>query len=211
MDAIAELTASVDNLKSNNEIKNLTKNDAINYSIEVTKNFRKMMVAMFDAEDGIIVNMQKRLDEQQEINKKLLIKMNNLEKQQIQTDQYSRKETIEIKGLGENVPDREIENKVIEVLNSIKSDEDSEFCREDIHACHKLKNKSIVICKFVSRRRMRATISNRKKLKGKDLTRIGVQGKVVIYESMSFHYKNLHWKCTQLKKAQRIFVKDEIV
>ena len=207
MESIAELAATVNTLKSNNDIRNLNKNDAIQYSIEITNNVKKLMTAMFDTENGVIVKMQRQLDpldQQNEINQKLLIKMNNLEKQQIQTDQYARKETIEIKGLGENIPDRDIESKVVDVLNSIKDDDDTQFTREDIHACHRLKNKSIVICKFVSRRRMRATISNRKKLKGKDLTQIGVQGKLVIYESMSFHYKNLHWKCTQLKKAQVI-------
>ena len=48
---------------------------------------------------------------------------------------------------------------------------------------------------------MRSSINNRKKVKNKDLSGIGTRGEVVIYESMSFHYKNLHWRCTQLKKA----------
>ena len=96
MESIAELAATVNTLKSNNDIRNLNKNDAIQYSIEITNNVKKLMTAMFDTENGVIVKMQRQLDQQNEINQKLLIKMNNLEKQQIQTDQYARKETIEI-------------------------------------------------------------------------------------------------------------------
>ena len=59
----------------------------------------------------------------------------------------------------------------------------------------------MVICKFVHRKRMRAVITSRKKLKDTDLRPLGIQGKVVIFESMSHHYRNLNWKCTQLKKA----------
>ena len=90
-------------------------------------------------------------------------------------------------------------------MNEIKENHDPEFSKEDIHACHKLKNKKVVICKFVSRRRMRTTITNRKRLKNKDLSAVGgIAGKLVIFESMSHHYKNLHWKCMQLKKAGAI-------
>ena len=134
----------------------------------------------------------------------LLAKMDKLEKNQIEADQYSRKETIEIRGIDENLHDNEVEKKVVDMLNAIKSNDDPEFTKEDIHACHKLKNKKVVICKFVSRRRMRSTINNRKNLKNKDLSPIGIRGRVVIYESMSYHYKNLHWRCSQLKKAGTI-------
>ena len=51
---------------------------------------------------------------------------------------------------------------------------------------------------------MRAVVNNRKKLKGKDLKAHGAPGKVVIFESMSPHFKNLHWRCTQLKKGGHI-------
>ena len=202
---LTEFSASVDLLKSNNEIKGLNKNEAQQYSTKVTNSYRKLVESLFDKETGILVGMQKQISEQQKLNMKLLEKMEALEKQQIQSDQYSRKETIEIRGFDENLPDVEIEKKVVQVLNAIKENHDAEFTQEDIHACHKLKNKKIVICKFVSRRRMRTTVTNRKRLKEKDLSGIGgIQGKVVIHESMTYHYKNLHWKCMQLKKARII-------
>ena len=202
MDHLQQIaTSSIGMLKTDNEIKGLNKNEAQNYSVKLTNSYKQLLESLFNKESGIIVKMQNQIAEQQKINAMLMAKMELLEKNQIATDQYSRKETIEIHGIDENLPDNETEDKVIEMLNAIKENEDPAFTKEDIHACHKLKNKKVVICKFVSRRRMRSSINNRKKLKNKDLSGIGIRGKVVIYESMSFHYKNLHWRCTQLKKA----------
>ena len=69
--------------------------------------------------------------------------------------------------MDENLSDEQIEKKVVDMLNAIKANDDPLLTEEDIHAGHKLKNKKMVICKFVSRRRMRATIKNRKNLKNK--------------------------------------------
>ena len=176
-----------------------SKGDAINFSLKITQAYTKFLDVLFDEDQGIIVRQQKQMEAQSATNKLLISKIEKLEKQQIRSDQYSRKETIEMKGINPELPDREVEKKVIEVLNSIKSETDQPFTPEGIHACHKLKK--IVICKFVSRRRMRANINNRSELKGKDLTSIGIRCKVFIYESMTRHFKNLNWRCNQLKKA----------
>ena len=95
MENLADLISTANSLKNNNDIKGLNKNEAIQYSIQETNNFKKLITALFDKENGIIVNMQRQIADQQSTNMKLLTKMNNLEKQQIQIDQYSRKETID--------------------------------------------------------------------------------------------------------------------
>ena len=56
-------------------------------------------MAFFDDEKGIIVQQQKQIEAQAATNKMLIAKLDQLEKQQIRSDQYSRKETIEVKGL----------------------------------------------------------------------------------------------------------------
>ena len=43
-----------------------------------------------------------------------------------------------------------------------------------------------------------------KKLKDKDLKDHGIRGKLFIAESMAPAYKNLDWKCRQLKKGGAI-------
>ena len=191
MESIAEIKSALE-LKSSNEIKNLSNGDAINYSLKITQAYTKLLDVLFDEDQGIIVRQQKQMEAQAATNKLLISKIGKLEKQQIRSDQYSRKETIEMKGINPELPGREVEKKVLEVLNSIKSETDQPFTPEDIHDCHKLKNKKIVICKFVSRRRMRANINNRS---------IGIRDKLVIYESPTHHFKNLNWRYNQLKKA----------
>ena len=52
----------------------------------------------------------------------------------------------------------------------------------------------------MSRKRMRNVIYSRKKLKDKDLKNHGIPGQLFIAESMAPTYKNLDWKCRQLKK-----------
>ena len=202
---LQELAASsLSMLKTDEEIRTLNKHHAQTYSQKLTTGYKKLLDALFDKENGIIVKMQMQIEEQQKVNAILLAKMEVLEKNQIETDQYSRKETIEVRGIDEDLSNDQVEKQVVDMLNSIKEDDEPAFTKEDIHACHKLKNKKMVICKFVSRRRMRSSINNRKKLKNKDLSSIGIKGRVVIYESMSYHYKNLHWRCSQLKKAGKI-------
>ena len=114
------------------------------------------------------------------------------------------KRPLNSKDFNPNTADEEIEKNVLYIINSIKSDDDPVLTSEDIQACHKLKNKKNVICKFVSRKRMRNVVYNRKTLKNKDLKDQGVPGKLFIVESMTPAFKSLDWKCRQLKKAAEI-------
>ena len=112
------------------------------------------------------------------------------------------KETIEISGIPDTVPDTAVESKVCALLNSIKDENSPAYTSVDIQACHRLKDKGRVICRFVSRKRMRHAVSKRKKLSEVDLKKDhGIDGKIYINESMAFSVKSLDWKCRQLKKA----------
>ena len=188
MENIAEIKNSLE-LKSSNEISNLSKADAIKYSLKITQAYTKLIDVLFDDEKGIIVQQQKQIEAQAATNKMLIAKLDQLEKQQIRSDQYSRKETIEVKGLDPELSNQEVEKKVLEVLNTIKSDHDKEFTPEDIHACHKLKNKKFVICKFVSRRRMRATIKNRTSLRTRTYLNLELESNLI--HLTTFIYLNL--------------------
>ena len=48
---------------------------------------------------------------------------------------------------------------------------------------------------------MRTVVNNRRKLKDRDMKQDGVPGKLIIFQSMSPHFKNLNWLCKQLSKA----------
>ena len=81
----------------------------------------------------------------------------------INNGQYSRRETIEIHGIPDNVPDAEIEGKVIGLLSEIGVNVNA----EDFHAVHhkgkKRKNKGrTIIAKFISIKIKHLAIVNRK-------------------------------------------------
>ena len=182
----------------------MNRDKLLKYATNLSGEYEKMFNKLFDESDGIIPKLQKQLQVATEINQHLLKKVNQLERRQYSTDQYTRKESIELKGFDPNIADADVEKSVLEVLNTIKEDDEPQYTGEDIHACHKLKNNKFIICKFVSRKRMRAVINNRKKCKGKDFSRQRVPNKLAIFESMSPHFKNINWRCMQLKKAEKI-------
>ena len=194
------------NTKTKNEINSLNKNDLAVYATKMTAAYKSLYDKLFDQNNGIIVKLENQVQVSSQVSAILVEKIAVLERRLQSTEQYTRKESIEFKGFNTEIPDAEMEKNVIGVLNEIKGDDEEEYTGEDIQACHKLKNKNLVICKFVSRKRMRAVVNNRKKLKDRDMKKHGVKGKLVIFESMSPHFKNLNWRCKQLTKAG--YIKD---
>ena len=138
------------------------------------------------------------------INKQLLKKITAVEKTSNSISQYSRKETIEFHGFNPDTPANEVEGKVLKIINTITDNDDIQYTAEDIQVCHKLKDRSKIICKFISRKRMRNVINNRKKLKDMNLKNHGIPGKLFINESMAPAFKEIDWRCRQLKKASLI-------
>ena len=87
----------------------------------------------------------------------------------------------------------------------------------DIHACHRLKNKNHVICKFKFRKRKHAIIMGRRKIQDsavnknieeekakKDRRRSLGGGRIWINESLSSHFASVQWKCRMLHKQFHI-------
>ena len=164
--------------------------------------YQSLQERLFDPEHGVIAKLEEQIQGTKRVNQFLIEKINSLERSLHSTEQYTRKESIELMGFDPDIPDDRIERSVLNVLNTIKGEGEPEYVPTDIQACHKLRNNKIVICKFVSRKRMRATVNNRKKLKGmNDLKRFGVKEKLVIFEAMSPHFKSINWKCKQLMKS----------
>ena len=194
----------MDEVLTKKDIKALNKEDLQNYAFKMSNSYRDLYTKLFEKNKGVISQLQDQLSIAANTNKILLAKVINIEKLSYGNAQYARKETIEFHGFNTDIDDKAMEGKVLQVINSIKEEDQPEFKSSDIQACHKLRNKKIVICKFVSRKRMRSVVNTRKKLKDKDLKAYGVAGKLFISESMSFPYKNIDWKCRLLKKAQRI-------
>ena len=70
-----------------------------------------------------------------------------LERSHYKSLQYNRHELIEISGISDTVPDKELENKTLEILDSIGVGKVEPW---QVHACHRLKNKKNTIIRFTS-------------------------------------------------------------
>ena len=115
---------------------------------------------------GILGKLSSQLEISANLNNLLLEKLQYVERTANGNAQYARKETFEVHGLPANLPDENVEQVVLNIMNDIKADETPAYTLDDIQACHKLKDKTKAICKMVSSKRMRQVISSRTNLKG---------------------------------------------
>ena len=125
--------------------------------------------------------------------------MYELEKELAALQQYSRRENLEICGIPEYITDKNLENYVIDVFQSIGLIVSS----YDISACHRLKktDKSkppSVIVRFVNRQNTDYALRNRKYL------RETVYYKLFIVENLCPKYRTIFSRCEKLKAENRI-------
>ena len=132
-----------------------------------------------------------------QVNTKLWDKMKFLDRQCWASEQYSSRECLEIFGVPESVTDNDLEGKVLNLLEII----DVEGHPDHIEACHFIRSstgpKKVVI--NTSRRKDADKIPRaKKKLKGLDLSLIGINSAVFINDSLCPYYENLWAKCKKL-------------
>ena len=85
-----------------------------------------------------------------------------LERSQLHSLQYNRRESIEIHGIPAAVVDKDLETYCCEVLGEIGC---GEIGDRDVHACHRLRNKDKAIIRFTNRKFANKALHHRKKLK----------------------------------------------
>lgn len=133
----------------------------------------------------------------------LKTKITALETQQNKTDQYSRRECLEISGIPRDIDNDDLESKSLEIFKSIGVN----LSPEKIHACHRIGRKGeTTIIKLVNRKDVQLILANKKKLKDTDKTRLGFENgtKVFINESLCPYYKGLWTKAKKLLKHELI-------
>ena len=133
-----------------------------------------------------------------QVNTKLCDKMKFLERQCWANEQYSRRECLEISGVPECLEiSGVLEGKVLELLEKI----DVEVHPDQIEACHWIKSRAgpkKVIIKMSRRKDADKIRRAKKKLKGLNLSSIGINSAVYINDSLCRYYKNLWAKCKKL-------------
>jgi hypothetical protein len=128
------------------------------------------------------------------VNSVLADQLNRTERIAIGNSQYALRETLEFHNFPADVPDNKVEEVVINLIKKTGIDAKP----SDFQAVHRLKKRTTVVAKFISRKLKFNVTLARKNLKGKDL---GKMAKIRIYESMCQPYAKLRF---QLKKLQEL-------
>ena len=136
---------------------------------------------------------------------KITDRVSRMERATYQQQQYSRRETIELVGLPENLNGDELEAKVVEVFDQAGVHVE----KRDFHAIHRLKKNSVVIAKCVNRRDAIAILRAKKSLRdaNEDVRKkLGVPtgSKLYVNESLCPEYRRLLGICNALHKKNKL-------
>ena len=132
----------------------------------------------------------------------LLERITQLERNNLNNAQYTRRETLKINPVPSDIADDVLEQSVCQALSltgiSVEPD--------DLQACHRMRKKDRIIIKFKCRKQKHHVLLNRKTLQNKslDLTQLKFSRKLFINESMCHENHQLANKCCQLKSVRKI-------
>ena len=133
------------------------------------------------------------------VNENLQNRIINLEKQQSKSEQYNRRNNVEIPGISNEVSDQNLEETVIRISEDSGIDVNS----LDIEGCHRLllgrnatnTNKRVIV-KFVNRKHSEAMLQHKKDIIKKS--------KVFVSHSLCPYYRYLWGKCKELQRKGRV-------
>ena len=125
----------------------------------------------------------------------------DLEKRCGKSEQYSRRECLEIAGIPKSVDHKDLEKQVLDIFGSI----DVNVKSDDVEACHRIGDKGRTIIKLSKRKNVQSIFANKKKLKNINPTAFGLpNAKVYINESLCGMYRGLWYKCKLLHQRNCI-------
>ncbi|XP_057305224.1 uncharacterized protein LOC130642151 [Hydractinia symbiolongicarpus] len=128
----------------------------------------------------------------QNVTSLLCKRVRELEKKCGMSEQYSRRECLELVGIPESVSHDLLEDKVLDIFSSINVNIQS----VNVKACHRIKLGRTIV-KLSRRKDVQSILSNKKKLKDIDSTKFGFDGgtKLYINESLCGMYRGLWSRC----------------
>ena len=125
------------------------------------------------------------------VNKKLEVRIINLEKNQAKSEQYSRRNNIELSGIPNDIPEDNLDKVLIDICH----DSGLEIEPKDIEGCHRLpvsryirdSNKRLIV-KFVTRKH-ETILQNKKSISSKDFSHLDANGKVFVSVALCPYYR----------------------
>ena len=133
------------------------------------QNITNLKDEVINLKDIIIKNLQ---DENKRLKTKVNVlenKIIDLEIQNNNLDQYSRRNNVEISGIPQSVSGNQLEEKVADILKAI----DVNITTNEIEICHR-KKKNDVVVRVINRKHFLNAPQNKKKLKSIDKNAIGI-------------------------------------
>ena len=129
-------------------------------------------------------------------------KIIDLEIQNNNIDQYSRRNNVEISGISQSVSDSQLEEKVVDILKVIYVN----ITKNEIEACYRLgKKKKNVIVQVINKKHCLKPLRNKKKLKSIDKNAIGIpNANLFISENLTPANSKLTFNCQKLKRDREI-------
>ena len=175
----------------------MSKDEVIALTLEYKAKFNSTVASIADLKSDFR-RLESELSVSRSVNSKLCDRVTSLERQCWANNQYTRRECLEITGLPENTENRNLEDLTLKVLSEIVVHVDS----RNVEDCHWIKTQGPkkVIIKFSRRKDANKVPTEKKKLKGKNLTSLGIN-KPIYYKS---YYKKLWAKCKKLRDNQVI-------
>ena len=125
------------------------------------------------------------------VNKKLEVRIINLEKNQAKSEQYSQRNNIELSGIPNDIPEDNLDKVLIDICH----DSGLEIEPKDIEGCHRLpvsryirdSNKRLIV-KFVTRKH-ETILQNKKSISSKDFSHLDANGKVFVSVALCPYYR----------------------
>ena len=195
-------------VRTSRQLENLSKDELIdevlnlqNFKNDINVRFSELNDHFNDIEAKYEM-VNSNLSIARRCNDLLLERITQLERNNLNNAQYTRRETLEIKPVQSDIADDVLEQSVCQTLSltgiSVETD--------NLQACHCMKKKNRVIIKFKCRKLKHRVLLSCKTLQNRslDLTQLKFSGKLFINESMCHENHQLAYKCCQLKSARKI-------
>ena len=117
-------------------------------------------------------------------------------------EQYGRRNNLEITGIPDSVPQRDLENKVVDILNAIGVN----VSNDDFEDCHRIRksqnNSEKTIARFTNRKVVKDTLYNKKKLKTVNRAALEREKAMLfLYENLSEENNKIAFLCRKLKRG----------
>ena len=202
------------NTRSSNDATNRTNfttvsSESDTATLDPLANLESKLLARFDAVQSELLNVKNIIIKNlREENERLREKVSQLDKKIISLEsrhnmleQYGRRNNLEIKGIPNSVPQKDLESKVVNILSAIGVN----VSKDDFEDCHRIgksrDNSKKTIVRFTNRKIVKDALYKRKQLKNIDKAALEMQNAMLfLNENLSEENNKIAFLCRKLKR-----------